>query len=181
MVYSIRRRDVPALFLGAGLAGAGAARAAAADPHQDEGLSFTGEAIHQEVSFDASPAKVYAALTDARQFDAVTQLGEAVKTMKLGRAPTRIDGVAGGAFALFGGFIEGRTIELVPDTLLVQTWREIPWPKGVYSLVRFALTAQRGGTALAFDHTGFPAGAGHHLSIGWYQNYWDPLKKYLAR
>ena len=178
MAEGLRRRDVAALI--AGLAGAAGAARGAVEPHQDEGLSSKAEAIHQEVVFAASRARVYAALTDAKQFDAVMHLGEAMKLGALGNIPAAIDPVAGGVFAIFGGFITGRTIELVPDTRLVQAWREKTWPAGVFSLVSFALSdAPGGGTKLAFDHTGFPAGAGHHLSVGWYENYWEPMRKYL--
>jgi len=36
------------------------------------------------------------------------------------------------------------------------------------------------GTKLIFDHTGFPAGAGEHLAVGWKSNYWDPMEKLLS-
>ena len=177
-MVTIRRRDMPALLAGFAAAGATAARAASA-PHQDEGLSFAAEAIHQDIVFEAPRARVYAALTDAAQFDAVTRLSDAAKSMRLNAAPTQID--PGGAFVLFGDYILGRTVELVPDTRLVQAWREKTWSEGVFSIVRFALNdAAGGGTKLIFDHTGFPAGAGHHLTIGWYENYWEPMRKYLS-
>jgi uncharacterized protein YndB with AHSA1/START domain len=172
---------MPALLASLAVAGTAAARAAA-EPHQDEGLGFTAETIHQEVAFAASRARVYAALTDAPQFDAVTRLSDAAKSMRLHATPTQIDPVPGGAFVLFGDYILGRTIELVPDTRIVQAWREKTWPEGIFSVVRFALSdANGGGTTLSFDHTGFPAGAGHHLSVGWYENYWEPMRKYLDR
>lgn len=176
---TIRRRDIPALLAGFAVAGRSAARAAT-EPHQDEGLSFASEALHQEIVFAAKRERVYSALLDAKQFDAVTRLSDAAISMHLGTVPTQIDAVRGGAFVLFGDYIVGRTIELVPNRLIVQAWREKTWPEGVFSIVRFALTDEGAGTRLTFDHTGFPKGAGHHLSIGWYENYWEPLQKYLA-
>ncbi len=173
------RRDIPALLAGIAVTAGGMARAAT-DPHQDEGLSFTSEALHQEISFAARRSRVYFVLMDAKQFDAVTLLSNATKSMHLGTTPTHIDPVPGGAFVLFGDYILGRTVELVPDTRIVQAWREKTWPDGDYSIVRFALSDDGSGTKLTFDHTGFPKGAGHHLSIGWYENYWEPLKKYLG-
>src|SRR5258707_13994521 len=152
----------------------------ATTPHQDQGLTFAAEAIHQEIAFAASRARVYAALTDAGKFDAVTRLSDAAKSMRLNATPTEIDPVEGGAFVLSGDYILGRTIELVPDTRIVQAWREKTWPPGAFSIVSFALSDVPGGGAkLVFDHTGFPAGAGHHLTIGWYENYWEPMRKYL--
>ena len=87
---------------------------------------------------------------------------------------------AGSAFSLFGGYIIGLQIELTPNERVVQAWREISWTPGIYSLVKFELTEQGADTKVIFDHTGFPAGAEDHLAIGWHENYWDPLKKYLA-
>ena len=179
-MVTIRRRDMPALLAGLAAAGTIAARAAT-EPHQDEGLSFTAEAIHQEIAFAAPRARVYATLTDAKQFDAVFRLSDAAKSMRLNATPTQIDPVPGGVFVLFGDYILGRTVELVPDTRIVQAWREKTWDPGAFSIVTFALSdAPGGGTKLTFDHTGFPRGAGHHLTIGWYENYWDPMRKYLS-
>ena len=168
------RRDIASL---AALA-AGAAipvRAAAGTP----GLTRVAEAIHQEIRFKAPRHRVYAALTAAEQFDAVSKLGVAAKSMKLGSAKTQIGAGAGDAFRLFGGYIVGRHLELVPDVRLVQAWREQSWDAGRFSLVEFALSDDGAGTRLVFDHYGFPRGAGEHLSIGWYQDYWNPLAKYL--
>ena len=178
-MVTIRRRDVPALLAGIAAAGNVAARAAT-DPHQDEGLSFMSEALHQEITFTAERSRVYSALIDAKQFDAVTLLSDAAKSMRLGKTPTQIDPTPGGLFVLFGDYILGRIVELVSDTRIVQAWREKTWPDGVYSIVTIALSDDGNGTKLAFDHTGFPKGAGHHLSIGWFENYWEPLRKYLG-
>jgi activator of HSP90 ATPase len=165
-----------ALAAGLGLAGGARATDAANTP----GLSHDAESIHQEIHFDATRHRVYAALTTADQFDAVSKLGVAAKSMKLGSARTEIGAGAGDPFTLFGGYIVGRHLELVPDTRLVQAWREQSWDAGAFSLVRFQLSDDGAGTRLTFDHTGFPKGAGKHLSIGWYQDYWNPLAKFLS-
>ena len=125
------------------------------------------ESIHQEVTIDASADRVYAALTNAGQFAALTA------------APATIDATPGGAFSCFGGMIEGRTIELAPG-LIVQAWRVANWPVGHYSILRFALQQQGDGTRLVFDQAGFPDDQLPHLEAGWAKMYWEPLKKYLA-
>jgi activator of HSP90 ATPase len=145
---------------------------------EDYGISHTADAIHQEVVFKASRKRIYEALTDTKHFDRVIQLGKA--GMSYGKKPTAISREVGGVFSLFGGYIVGRHIELTPNERLVQAWREISWNPGVYSLVKFELVEQDAETKLIFDHTSFPAGAVDHLAIGWYENYWDPLKKYLT-
>jgi len=147
----------------------------------EEEVTCPGESIHQEPIFKASRKRVYDALTDTKQFNNVTQLSAAMQSgMPPGAAPTQISREAGGAFALFGGHIVGRHIELVPNERIVQAWRVATWDPGVYSIAKFALVEQGSGTKLVFDHGGFPKGQGEHLAAGWKANYWDPLEKFLA-
>ncbi len=165
-------------YLGTALPGLGSVDARTVPVEGSEEISHSAEAIHQEVVFNASRRRVYQALTDEKHFDKVVQLSQA--RMSYGSKPTRISREVGGAFSLFGGFILGRHIELVPNERLVQAWREASWKPGVYSIVKFDLTEQGSGTKLTFDHTGFPNGASQQLASGWKANYWEPLAKYLA-
>ena len=146
----------------------------------EEEISHAEEAIHQVAVFKASRKRVYEALTDAKQFDKVIQLSAAMKTMSLGSKPTEISREAGGAFALFGGYVTGRHIELLPDQRIVQAWRAGSWEPGIYSIAEFGLTEQGSGTKIIFNHRGFPKGLGEHLAEGWRINYWEPLEKFLA-
>jgi activator of HSP90 ATPase len=100
--------------------------------------------------------------------------------MSLAAAPTAIGREATGAFSLFGGYIVGRQIELVPNERIIQAWRVGRWDPGVYSIARFELVDQGSGTQLVFDHSGFPKGEAEHLAAGWKGNYWEPLGKFLA-
>jgi len=178
-----RRETIIRSLLGAVAASIGAlalAPAATAAPLEDE-ISRTAESIHQETIFKASRKRVYEALTDTDQFNKLTQLSAAVKSgMALGSTATKISREEGGTFTLFGGHILGRHVELVPDERIVQAWRTADWPAGIYSIARFVLMAQNGGTKLVFDHTGFPVGQAEHLAAGWKANYWEPLAKFLA-
>jgi uncharacterized protein YndB with AHSA1/START domain len=182
------RRDfsvgLASFFSGLGVAGTASgstANARMARVAGSEEISHTGEAIHQEVLFKASRKRVYEALTDAKLFNKVVQLSAAVKSgMVSGAKPAEISGEVGGAFSLFGGYISGRHVELVPNERIVQAWRTGNWDPGVYSIVKFALTEQGSGTKLVFDHSGFPDGDAQHLLDGWNTNYWEPLAKSLA-
>jgi activator of HSP90 ATPase len=161
---------------GATLAGAPSAAAA-----HSEGLSHSAEAIHQEVSFTASCQRLYAALTDARAFDAVTRLSDGLSLVTApGAQATAIGSEPGSAFTLFGGYITGRNLDMVPDQHLVQAWRAGSWPAGDYSVVRFSLAAAGSGCRLVLDHRGFPQGQGKSLAYGWRVHYWGPLAKFLA-
>jgi uncharacterized protein YndB with AHSA1/START domain len=144
-------------------------------------ISHTCAAIHQEVIFKASRKRVYEALTETKQFDKVVHLSEAMKGgMPPGAPPTDISREAGGTFTLFGGYVSGRHIELVPNERIVQAWRPQSWKPGIYSIVKFELADESAGTKLVLDHTGFPADQAEHLAGGWKANYWEPLEKYLG-
>ena len=144
------------------------------------GISRTAESIHQEPLFKASRKRLYAALTDAELFDKVVQLSDAMQGAK-SSVPTTIGSAEGGAFALFGGYVTGRQVALLPDQLIVQAWRAASWGPGLYSIARFQLEDAGGGTKIIFDHGGFPKGQAEHLAAGWQANYWTPLAKLLSQ
>ena len=147
----------------------------------DDGISHSAESIHQEPTFKVSRKRVYEALTNTAQFHKVTMLSDAMKSgMAPGAKPTEISQEAGGAVTLFGGYITGRQIELVPNERIVQVWRAGSWDPGVYSIAKFELTEQGTGTKILFDHVGFPVGRAQHLASGWQSNYWEPLEKFLV-
>jgi hypothetical protein len=70
----ISRRTL-ALGLAAMPVGFGIAARALGAP---DGLTHASEAIHQEVSFKASPRRIYETLTTSKHFDAVTRLSDAI-------------------------------------------------------------------------------------------------------
>jgi activator of HSP90 ATPase len=146
----------------------------------DLGISHTATAIHREAVIKATPARVYSALTDPKRFDGVFKLSAAAKMMPANAAPSVIGQEPGSAFALFGGYITGRQIELTPNSHIVQVWRSGGWPSGAYSLVVWAIAAAGDSAKLSLDHSGFPAAEAQHLAEGWRDNYYAPLIKYLA-
>jgi uncharacterized protein YndB with AHSA1/START domain len=147
---------------------------------EDPGVSHEAESIHQEPLIRSTPARVYGALTQASQFERLTQFSDAIKSMSLGPKPAEISAQPGGAFSLFGGFVSGVFVELVPDKLIVQAWRSASWAAGRYSIVRFELLAQEETTKIVCDHGGFPTGQGQSLAHGWQVNYWAPLNKLFS-
>jgi len=125
--------------------------------------------IHQEVTIEASPAAVYGALTSSDDFVRMT-----------GGKSATISKEVGGPVSLFQGGISGRNVELVPGRRVVQAWRSNAWPEGVYSIIRFELTAQGKGTKLVFDQSGHPDEAEKMLADGWHENYWRPMSAMLS-
>jgi activator of HSP90 ATPase len=142
--------------------------------------SYNSEFIHQETFFKAIVQRLYDAILDAKQFQQVELLSGAMKDTDLNAKPAKISHEPGGSFTIFGDYITGWQLELVPNQRIVQAWRETSWDPGIYSVVRFQLNPQGSGTKLVFEQTGFPTGNGEHLAIGWKAHYWEPLEKFLS-
>ena len=152
----------------------------ASEPQGDLGISHNAAAIHREAVIKTTPARIYGALTEAKQFDHVYKLSDAAKTMPATAALSTIGKEPGSAFALFGGYITGRQIELTPNSHIVQVWRSASWAAGAYSLVVWNITPAGDSTKLSMDQTGFPAAEAEHLAAGWRDNYFAPLIKYVT-
>jgi uncharacterized protein YndB with AHSA1/START domain len=174
-----RRQLIAGVTFALGSFGLASARAFGQAPEE---ISHSAESIHLETVFKASRKRVYEALTDAKQFNKVTQLSAAVQSGMAPATPTaEIANAPGGAFSFFGGYVTGRNVELVPNERIVQAWRAGSWPPGIYSIVKFDLVEQGSDTKMVFDHTGFPKGEAEHLVEGWKTNYWAPLAKFLVQ
>ncbi len=123
--------------------------------------------IEQTVSFRATPAQVFEALTNSEKHSAFTG------------APATIEGFVGGTVSCFGGKVTGIQLELVKDTRIVQAWRPANFPEGVFTIITYALSAEADGTKLTFTQVAVPDAAEEHLSTGWEERYWKPLRAYL--
>ncbi len=123
--------------------------------------------INQEVTFAASPARVYRTLMDSKEHAAFTG------------APAEISREEGGAISAHGGYISGRNVSLIADRRIVQAWRGKDWPEGHYSIARFELSADGDKTRLVFTQEGVPEQVAKHIDEGWKKMYWEPLHKYL--
>jgi activator of HSP90 ATPase len=189
MLSTLISRRALTVGLGTIPAGLGAARVfGASDIVTDagagtsNGLSHSSESIHQELTFKASRRQVYEALTSTSRFDALTRLSDGLSLLTApGAKATAISRDVGGPFTLFGGYITGRHLELMPDELLVQAWRAGGWKPGDYSIVKFVLSAEATACKLVLEHRGFPEGQGKSLAYGWGVHYWEPLAKLLAQ
>jgi predicted enzyme related to lactoylglutathione lyase/uncharacterized protein YndB with AHSA1/START domain len=123
--------------------------------------------IHQEITFNATPERVYRALMTSSEH------------AKFTGSPAEISNDEGGTFKAHDGWVSGRNVHLAPNKRIVQAWRAQDWPEGTYSLVRFELRSEGNKTRLVFDHDAIPEGHVDHLTSGWVKMYWEPLRKYL--
>jgi activator of HSP90 ATPase len=124
--------------------------------------------LRQSVSFSAAPNEVYGLLMDSRKHAGFS--GESAS----------ISRKVGGKFRCYGGWIEGKNVELVKDRKIVQMWRGKDWPKGHYSKVTFRLSRKGRGTKLEFTQSGLPTSKYKDISEGWREHYWGKMKTYLG-
>jgi uncharacterized protein YndB with AHSA1/START domain len=133
--------------------------------------------IQQQAVIPASPAQVYAVLADAETLSGLSGMSG-----QTGRSE-------GEEFAAFDGHVTGRQIELVPGERVVQAWRFPMWDPGRYSVVRFTLAPEDGGTVLVIDQDGEPDGADaigchrtwhDHLDANWPTFYVAPLTRHFS-
>ena len=127
------------------------------------------KSIEQIVTFRATPAQVFEALMDSEQHSAFT--GE----------PAKVDRKVGGATSAYGGKVTGINLDVVSNERIVQAWRPGNFPAGAFTIVTYALAPEAGGagTKLTFTQQLVPDDAHEHLSKGWEERYWKPLRAYL--
>jgi activator of HSP90 ATPase len=128
-------------------------------------------AIHSDSSFEnVTPAKLYELFMDSAKHTSATG------------APARISRKVGGKWTAFGGMLLGKNLVLIPNRMIVQTWRSSEWKKkdpDSILVVSFEKSAG-GGTKVDLVHVGVPEYDHAGVTQGWIQNYWEPWQAYLA-
>lgn len=125
--------------------------------------------VKQVILFRGAPHELYEMIMDSKK-----HAGFSGSSAKMSRK-------VGAAFAAYGGWIKGKNLKLIPDRLIVQSWRGTDWPKNHYSKVMFLFTKTKTGTKLTFSQTGVPAEKYVHINKGWREQYWAKIKKLLKK
>jgi len=126
--------------------------------------------IKQRVKFNAEPAIVYDLLADSRKHAAIA-----------GRKAT-ISRKIGGTFSIGEGDVTGINVDLVPGRRIVQAWRHVRFPEGIFSMAAVTLTrTPDGGTELVLVHRGVPKDLIPETERAWRDRYWSGIKAYLGR
>jgi len=120
--------------------------------------------IRQTVTFACTPHEFYEIIMDSKKH--MLHMGD----------PAKISRKVGGKFMASGGYIEGKNLELVKDTKIVQSWRGSDFPKGHMSTVTFELKKVKAGTKLIFTHEGVPEKNYKNIDSGWKTYYWNKIK-----
>jgi uncharacterized protein YndB with AHSA1/START domain len=126
--------------------------------------------IKQKVIIPATPKEVYETLMDPKKHSAFT-----------GSNATG-DPRVGGKFTAWDGYISGRNLELDRGKRIVQEWITTEWPDG-YPTSRLELTLKKvkEGTELSMVHSEVPAEQADDYEQGWFDSYWNPLRKYFKK
>jgi activator of HSP90 ATPase len=125
--------------------------------------------IQQSVRFAAPPAILFEMYLDSAKHTAATG-GKATMSRKVG-----------GAFTAWDKMLRGRNLMIVPDRLIVQSWRSVNFKTGDTDsiLILEFSKAPRGGQ-VDLVHVNVPQQDHKGVSRGWPNYYWKPWKKYIA-
>ena len=114
--------------------------------------------------------RVYEAWLDARAHSAFTG------------AKTTIRAKIGGRFTAWDGYITGKTLELKPSRLIVQSWRTTEFPADAAdSRVELHFEDAATGTRLTLIHSGAPSTQVASYKTGWRDFYFRPMRAWFSR
>jgi len=122
------------------------------------------------VDLPASPARLYRMYLDPKQHAAFTG------------APVKIAAKAGAKFEAFGGALTGTVLQVVPNRLIVQSWRSTHFGRrDLDSTLVLAFSPVKGGGRIEITHVNVAEIDFAGVSEGWSTYYWVPWRKYLTR
>jgi uncharacterized protein YndB with AHSA1/START domain len=126
--------------------------------------------ITMAIHLPCGAAKLYRMYMDAKLHGAFTG------------APVKISARAGAAFEAFGGAISGTILQVVPNRLIVQSWRSTHFLRRDLdsTLVLTFWPAPEGGR-IELTQVNVAEGDFAGVSEGWYKYYWTPWREYLTR
>jgi activator of HSP90 ATPase len=126
--------------------------------------------IIQDVLFrNTTPKELYDIYMDGKKHSIATG------------APAEITATEGSNYSAHGGYITGKNLQMIPDRLIVQTWRAQNWAgSDIDSTFIIYLEKQGTDVLLHAVHANVPDDAYEGLDAGWKKMYWEPWKLYLA-
>jgi uncharacterized protein YndB with AHSA1/START domain len=122
------------------------------------------------VDLPASPARLYRMYLDPKQHAAFTG------------APVKIAAKAGARFEAFGGALSGTVLQVVPNRLIVQSWRSTHFGRrDLDSTLVLTFSPVKGGGRIEITHVNVAEIDFAGVSEGWSKYYWVPWRAYLTR
>lgn len=126
--------------------------------------------IRQTVTLNASPEELFSTYLDSKKHAAV--IGDKVA----------ISRKVGARFTAFGGMLRGRNLVILPNRVIVQSWRAKTWKKrDADSILILQFRPAKGGGQIDLVHLGMPDYDYRPIKQGWPKYYWNPWKTYLKK
>ena len=126
--------------------------------------------IEQKCSFKAKPVQVYDAYLNP------------LKHAEFTGAPATGKAEVGAEYTAYDGYITGRHLELTPARKIVDEWRTSQWPEGYPpSRLELTLAVSDEGTELTMVHSEVPLEQAEAYRKGWFDYYWEPMRKYFEK
>jgi len=114
------------------------------------------------------PARLYAMYLNPREHAAFTG------------APVKIGARAGARFEAFGGALTGTILQVVPNRLIVQSWRSTQFAeRDLDSTLILSFWRDPGGGRIELTHVNVADTDFAGVSEGWTKYYWTPWRAYL--
>ena len=126
--------------------------------------------IHQTVRFNASPAELFAIYMNAKKHGAAIGAGVTVSRK------------AGAQFTAFDGGLTGCNLLIVPNRMIIQSWRADTWKTSDADSILILLFSQAGrGGQIELIHLNVPAHTHTRIKNGWSKHYWARWKRYVKK
>jgi activator of HSP90 ATPase len=122
------------------------------------------------VDLPASPAILYRMYLDPKAHAAITG------------APVKIAGRPGAPFAAFNGALSGTVLQVVPNRLIIQSWRSTQFArKDLDSTLVLSFWPHKSGARIELTHVNIADADVAGVSEGWSKYYWVPWRAYLQQ
>jgi activator of HSP90 ATPase len=96
--------------------------------------------------------------------------------------PVTISRIAGTRFRAFGGMISGKTLQVVPKRLIIQSLRGKDWKPGdLDSTLIISFLPDKEGGRIELIHVNVPEYDYNDVNDGWEKYYWQPWREYLRK
>ena len=125
--------------------------------------------IEQSVKFSCPPEVLFELYMDSAKHSAATG------------SKAQISRKVGGSFKAFEGSLWGRNLLVVPNKLIVQSWRSTAFKDSdPDSVLVLEFEKAPGGSKVHMVHANVPPQDHKGVTQGWPKFYWEPWKAYLA-
>ena len=122
------------------------------------------------VHLPASPARLYRSYLDPKLHAAFTG------------APVKIAARPGAPFEAFGGALNGTILQVVPNRLIVQSWRSTHfYRRDIDSTLVLSFWPDQGGGRIELTHVNVADSDFAGVCEGWSKYYWTPWRTYLTQ